>query len=519
MVSISKQKILVVLFVCLLGFVMFWRFKVSQTRFFDIDEFTHMNWAASIARGEKPYIDFFTFFTPGFHWVYSVLYKFGPPRASVFLEARYLSYLIVIGNTVLVGALFGLLRNKVFAVLAMILFAWLPMPYDKLFEIRPDNLSLLCCLLAFVLQAYIATKKPQKTNILYAIVGVSYALSMIVLVKMVPFVAFGLLFLLIDPDLVNWFMKMIKTRKFDARTLFTTSFVALVSFGIVCLLFLFWLLILGNFGLVWYSLTKLAFEANSAFTYYIMEPHLFFFPNTAFYGAPGISLSLFLNHTIWVMGIVIGAIRLFTPFVSSNGDRRRGYVELMIALTFFAFCFLYVQFYVLKHIQYLIPVSVFIAFYAADGFFLLYKRCASWLKGIPILLFFCVLGYGLVITTRETNTPKLWGSNTIQLQQMNTLLKMIPQDAEVFDIEGRLVFWKPSYYICCLPFMTYVHNLSLEVEPLIDVLERKKTPVIYQGDTGRLPYFTPEELAYINTHYGRVEGFGDTLWLRKESLQ
>lgn len=44
--------------------VLLLRIQVATQRFFDVDEFTHMHWAAQIFMGDKPYIDFFTFF-PG----------------------------------------------------------------------------------------------------------------------------------------------------------------------------------------------------------------------------------------------------------------------------------------------------------------------------------------------------------------------------------------------------------------------------------------------------------------------
>lgn len=496
--------------------LLYWRFQVSQTRFFDIDEFTHLNWAASIARGEKPYIDFFTFFTPGFHWIFSLLFFINTPDSMVFLQARYLAFVIFLGNTVLIGVLFALLRRKLFAPLSMIFFAWLPMPYDKLLEIRPDNLALFFCLLGLVIQAFLARNSTRYSKQLFVAAGVAYAIATIVLVKMIPFIGIGVLLFLVHPASWSYLRSIVQTRRVQLREFTETPLLGLVGFAAVMLLFCLWLLTLGNIPLVWYSLTGLAFEANKAFSHYIMEPHLFFFPNSSFYGPGTINAGLIGNHAIWFVGILVGVIRLCTPFIASRGNKQLGFIEIGMAGIFFAFSFLYIEYYILKHIQYLIPVSVFVAWYAADGISWVYTSARR--SVVRVIVFTALLagGYGLVVTAQTVNAPKLLGNNSIQLQQIDTLIAMIPPESEVFDVEGRLLFWKPAYYICCLPFMTYIQHLSWPIEPLVQVLERKKVPYIYQGDTGRLPYMTSEELQYIRTNYTPVEGWGDTLWKRKQ---
>lgn len=513
------RRILLVIFIVVLSYVLFWRYTVSTTRFLDNDEFSHMSWSASIARGEKPFLDFFSMIAPGFHWIYSLLFHVSEKSSSVFLHGRYLSYLFFLGNTLLIGILFSLLRNKTFALLAMMIFAWLPMPYDKLLEIRPDNVSLFFCLFALAIHTAVVKKRIINKNLAFIGIGFAYAYSLIVLVKMVPFVFFGLVFLLVDPDSVNVLVGWMKKRKIVLREISLTPLMGVVGFMGTCMLFFLWMLSLGNFPLVWYSLTKLVFEANSAFSSYIMEPHLFFFPNASFYGPGYLSMGLIGNHAVWATGIIFGSYRLLTPFVTAKGDKKSAYIELLMAVSFFALCFLYVQFYVLKHIQYLIPISVFIAFYAADAVAALFQRLNQPLLRIVIVMLIILGMYVVVTTTQDVNQGKLAASNTMQLKQLDILIKSIPPDAEVFDLEGRLVYWKNSYYICCLPFMTYVNNLSRKPEPLINVLERKKTPYIYQGDTNRFILFSPEEINYIQQRYDPVDGWGNTLWMRKKDTR
>ncbi|KKW10811.1 MAG: seg [Microgenomates group bacterium GW2011_GWC1_49_7] len=58
----------------LLIFLLVWRWRVSATRFFDVDEFSYLHWTAQVARGELPYVDFFSYFTPGFMWAFTPIF-------------------------------------------------------------------------------------------------------------------------------------------------------------------------------------------------------------------------------------------------------------------------------------------------------------------------------------------------------------------------------------------------------------------------------------------------------------
>ncbi len=456
----------------LLVFLLWWRWQVATVRFFDVDEFSYLHWAGELVKGERPYVDFFMFFTPGFLWVFAPLVKAFWMSANIFLAARTASFFIFLGILGSLGILWGKTRGWKWAMLPVILLAFLPMPYDKFLEVRPDNLATLFGLI----------------GVIWAIggkwfwAGFFYSLSLLVFVKTVPFAVMGATIAIL-------------TRR--SRVFFAGLLVPIVFFFL-------WAATLGDFGTVWYSLTKLPFEANMIGKLGIMEPHLFFFPNPAFYSAWGITLPLILNHAIWIIGIIMGVYRFFTPFITAGGDRKKVLIEWLISGTFLLLVFGYVRFFPLKHAQYLIPIAIFIAYYAGDA-----------LKNIGII---GAIGGAILlgVATVQTNQPKLAWTNEAQVSQMRTLSQAIDPNAEVLDLEGRMLFWKDAYYICCVPFGSFEQFLSRRPPPVREVLETKKTPYIWQGDTGRLSTLSSEDKAYIRTKYVPVGEWGEKLLKRKE---
>lgn len=457
----------------LLVFLLWWRWQISQTRFFDVDEFSYLHWAASLVKGQRPYVDFFMFFTPGFLWLFAPLVKLFWMSADVFLAARTAAFFIFLGILGSLGYLWGKTRGWKWALLPMVLLAFLPMPYDKFLEVRPDNLATLVAIIGMIWAI--------KGRWFWS--GVFYSLSLLLFVKTLPFVVVGAVVGLLAGG-AAWF---------------------LAGLSLPAALFFLWALTLGDFGVVWYSLTKLPFEANMIGKLGVMEPHLFFFPNPAFYGAWGMTLPLIANHAIWILGIVMGVYRFFTPFLTAGGDKRKVLVEWLVSGTFLLLVFGYVQFFPLKHSQYLIPIAVFIAYYAADA---LKKIGKIWVMG--------VIGGLLILATIQTNKPKLAWTNTMQIAQMRTLTKTIDPDAEVLDLEGRMLYWKDAYAICCVPFGQFEGFLSRRPEVLRAVLEKKRSPYIWQGDTGRLNTVAWEDQQYVRQRYAPVDGWGEKLWKRKE---
>ncbi len=500
MIFSGKKKLTWWLLGTALFVLLIFRLQLSLVRFFDADEFTHLHWAAQVAQGQKMYVDFFTFFTPGFYWFFAPLFWIWPANPSILIVGRLVSFVIFAGLLAVLAGVFGLLRKKDYALLPAVILAFLPMPYDKFLEIRPDNLAVLLALIGMLLLSIGFLGKSKHEGKIWFLSGFCYGLSLIVLVKVIPMVAVAFV-------LVCWWAW--KDQSIKRAFLFVLGIgTPLFGLGI-------WVLSLGNFAVAWYSLTKLGLEANGIGKYFIMEPHLFFFPNSAFYGGPGITGGLLVNHAVWILGIGVGLVRLFTPWVTGEGDRKRVMAELLVAGSFFAQVASYVQFFPLKHSQYLIPIAVFVSFYAADGLVVFLAWCAKRAGEVVIPAVLLIVSLIIVATTLSVNSLKLAIPNTSQIEQMQQLIALIPPQAHVFDLEGRLMFWKNSYPICCLPMGQFLLLLTHPPPPIASVLEADKTQYFFQGDTGRLTFLQPSDLDYIKTHYQPVAGWGDNLWQRK----
>jgi len=480
----------------LLLYLLFWRYQVSAIRFLDADEFSYMHWTAQVARGQIMYRDFFSYFTPLFMWVFAPIFWMYGVSAQVFAAGRVFSFVIFLVMLGGLGVLWGMTRGWKWALLPAVILAFLPMPYDKFLEIRPDNLAVLLAILGVIGEIRgLQTKK----NIWWAVSGLFYALSLMTLAKTVPIVVAG-----VGIAILSAFY----SKSFRSFTLLMAGLVGpwILFFGVAA--------ISGQLSVTWYSLTKLAVEIYANIKNYPMEPNLFFYPNASFYGGTGhaITTALIVNHAVWILGILVGVYRLVSPFRRAG---REWLSELLVSGTFIASILVFSKFFPLKHSQYLIPIAIFIAYYAADGLALFF----DWLEkaGGTASLLIILLGFGyiLVVVTQEIHTPKLAVTSTTQLTELTKLISTVPQGSRVVDLEGRMVFWTEGYPVCCLAFDTFLSSVSRPPAPLAQYLATNPADYIWDGDSGRMATLTAENMAYIRDNFAPVDGWGGRLWKRK----
>ena len=458
---------------CLLLLVfLWWHWRLGLTRYFDVDEFAHLSWAYQMLSGRRPYIDFLFFFPPGFHLFLMPLFAFGGGVTPI-IVARALAFVVfvlLVGVTML---LFWLQRRSWVAILAGVFLAFLPLPFDKYLEIRPDTLAVLFAMVGMVLQILASKGLTLRGRVrpYQFLAGFFYALSLLILPKVLPQVGVAIAVLF----LMNFGKKH-------------HSFFPFLI-GLVVPLFIFGLyaLWLGNPDQVIYSLTKLPVEANKISQTFIMMPDLFFYPNTTFYGEPGWSMGLISNHAIWIIAIFMGAYRLVAP---------RGWSEFLIAATFFVYALFYVQIVPLKHTQYLIPIAVFVAFYAADAVDMVWQKSKA-----AVFMGFPILAIGLYQTFLLVNTPKLAWTNADTIKELTTLFRTIPTTEYILDLTGQTIYYKHPYVACCLPIGQSAPYLSRPLPSLAQALEKTKTKYIFEGGLTRTNTLLPDDQAYITAHY------------------
>jgi hypothetical protein len=500
----------------LFAYFLFWHYKLGVIRYFDVDEFTHLHWAHNILTGRRPFVDFLTFFPPGFHWFLVPLFWFGGGTYPVVL-GRFVMFFLFAALCMTGIVLFIQMRGKTWvALLAGILLAFLPIPFDKTIEIRPDTLSTLLFFIGVIAQIAWMRKRRDGTkdqgNVAGVATGVFYSLSIIVLPKTLPQVGLAVIIAiasLVEDTLPRLFRSPKELQKISLH--FLPIFLGL---GLPMALFSLWALTLGNLSLVWYSLTRLPLESNRISETYVMSPDLFFYPNQIFYGQVGWAQGLLANHALWIIGIVVGLFRMLTPMIA----RGKKYVweELLLSTTFFIQIILFVQYIPLKHTQYLIPIAVCIAWYVADGVGIVWEWARKYLWSLVLSAAVLLSLFYFLFSTFQLVTPiKAQWNNADTMVSMNYIYSNVPKNAYVFDLDGRSLYYKDPYYACCLPFGQFAGYLSRPLPPLIPALEATNTNYIFLGQLGRDKSLAPDDQTYIASNFEAL-GENTGLLVRKK---
>lgn len=486
---------------------LWWHFQLGMTRYFDVDEFAHMHWTAQILMGRRPYIDFLTFFPPGFAWFLTLSFIGGWGTVQPFLTARFMMFLLFAATTGATALLFWEQRkNLLGALLSVVFLSFLPMPFDKYLEIRPDLLATFVIVLATLMQVKWMRSGKTKFAVLS---GLLYSISYLVLPKMVPNIAVGI-------AVSVWFVldgKLILSLK-DRTLIFQQIRPFIIGLIIPAGTFLLWTLTLGDFSTVWYSLTALSIESNKISKYFIMMPDLFFYANGIYYGQNGFTQGLYTNHAIWIVGLFFGVWRLLTPFLTV--EKKQVKAEMLVALQCFVQVMFFVLFVPLKHAQYLIPIGIFVGYYAADFVVSVWKLSAK--STVFTYVFAGVFLYGIVFLYQmflSVNGVKLSWTNAKDIGHLTELNAKIPAGTYALDLDGQVLYAKDPYYSCCIPFGQFAGFLSRPLPSLPEALENTDTKYINQGGLERIQTLPWADQQYIYSKYEPLNG-DKTLFIRKQ---
>ena len=500
-------------------FFLWWKLNLGVTRYFDADEFAYLHWAHNVFAGKLPYRDFLLYVPPGFLYLLAPLFGLFSGTA-VLIAGRVLAWMIFVGICIALGMILVELRgargpggvrlhfakatwgngeNLWLLLLPGLILSFLPMPADKFLEIRPDNLAILLAILGMVIQIK-ALGQPKENQPrsnrgqglalkLWGWAGVLYGVSLLVLPKTLPQIAFA--------ATIAFFAK-------GRWRFFSGLMTPLVLFGL-------WAVTSGYFPVVWYSLTKLPFEVNRIAHVFPMQPDLFFYPNATYYGQAGWSMGLLVNHGIWLFGLMVGVVRLMTPWL---GQKKR---ELLVAGSMMAYVVTFMYGYPLRHAQYLIPIAVFVAFYAADGVALVVDRVPKVPTSLTVLtntavtLSICGVVWFLVTIFLSVNRPKVAWTNSEDLATLKRVRATIPSDAYVFDLTGATIFYRDPYYVSAVAYGHGGHESFQQLPSLSEALEQTDTRYVYQGKLERVKTLTFKDQSYITSHFTPAPGFGTML--------
>lgn len=476
-------------------FLWMWYYKIQlgMHRYFDIDELAYLYWATHIHMGLRPYIDFLFYPAPGF---FALLVPIISAFDGIAVFAASRSAMLVVFGLLAISLMlvFWELRRSWVVVFIPFLLVFLPLPSDKFIEIRPDTLAIT--LFLFGLWLHMRYMNGKKNALIVA--GLLYGTSIAISQKMV--VNVGLVVL----GLIGWISMEKKSWK--------TILPIVGGIGIVGGVCLFYLLSLGNFPMVWYSLTTLSFEVSNLGILFPISPRFFFFHNDVIYGTGGYHIGYFLNLFLWSAGLCMGIIRLFTPFCphGKKGVWQELIVSTVFLFSFIVFCFLLPM----KHPQYLIPPAVFVVWYCADGTGDLWERIKHTRIGQMVFLFGWVIvgvliyqGYMLV------TMPKLYWTNDGDVQKAQSLWNTIPQHEPIFDMVGLTMKYPQPYMAPVYPIGQMKLLISYPLPSLQHALEATNTRYIYSGYAGRFATLSAEDQEYIIKKFIPVND--QSLWVKK----
>ena len=179
--NIYKKSHLLFIPIVLLVLFLFGRLQVGFERFFDPDEMANANWAYLVFRGAVPYRDFFYYYTPFFHWLFSVVFIL-PEGPYLIIFMRLFIWCIYVTLTyVLYKIVYKVSQKRILAVLSCLIFVIFPMTFDKTIDIRPDTLMTLLFFTGVYL-LFIADRQDHKK---FFMTGLLISASCLVFMKII----------------------------------------------------------------------------------------------------------------------------------------------------------------------------------------------------------------------------------------------------------------------------------------------------------------------------------------------
>jgi len=148
------------------------RINIIETRYYDHDEFQHLNATWNLFNGKIPYRDYFEHHFPWLYFLSSFLFHFYEDietsveqTLSLFKLSRYFMQIFFVMSSFLMMKIFLLIKGRLFAALGLLLFFTNNIFLSKTIEFRPDVPGFFFALLSLY---YVIKKiKNNNTNDLY----------------------------------------------------------------------------------------------------------------------------------------------------------------------------------------------------------------------------------------------------------------------------------------------------------------------------------------------------------------
>lgn len=497
-IPILSYRILILLEILLLLYFLYWRYKLGLVRYFDVDEFAHLHWGYSLFAGEFPYRDFFYLFPPFFLYpIAGIISIFGRTATSV-IQARVFIFAVFCLTTIVLILIGKKMKNLETGLLAALILAIIPIPSDKMLEIRPDLVAVVLSLIG--IYTFILGMEKKK-NIYLFISGLSFFTGL----GFVPKTVFYLL-----PVGVVWsyFIARDLSRGplAKARSPLIRSLIRFLLGALIPILLLVFLLFsYGKPQFAIFSMTKVANSITATLGHkFYMRPDIFFYPNDTYYGLYGYSQPYWLNLAIYIIAS-LWAIHRFLSFKNMR--------EFLVAGAFFANLYAFVYIFPLKHAQYLIMIAPFIAYYFADFVNVIPAKTGIHgfrvKHGMTVLLLIYLAYVGDTMYKQKIK----WGNRSV-LDKLNKILNALPAKTPIFDLTGETIFFPNGYYFCCLPYGQYEESLLFNLPDMESEFNKRGTQAVHAGGQERLNVLPNLQRKFIEEKF-RPSDIDQSLWIRR----
>jgi hypothetical protein len=479
-------------------YLLYLRYKLGQTRYFDIDEFAHLHWAFNYYTGLKPYTQFFYFFPPLFLLALRPIFSLvGQPSVQILLTARTVVFIFYVFSTILLFVLTCLIRGWKRALMVALFFVSLSLPSDKWLEIRPDGLATALTLLGMV---FLVAGFGSKKRVFFVLSGFAYALSLGVVSKMLFFVGIAGITIL-SPMIL---LPLRETHPEGVRVWKEVrGHILLFAIGAIIptVVILYMFFQSGDAIKAFTLTTTIASNATKVLgKKFFIGPNFYFWPNDVFYGTMGFSLNWNVNFVLWVLSIFFSIRWLF------GSDKKR----FLLSASFLVNLMAYVAFFPLKHAQYLVPLAPFVSYFAVEGVMGIFGRSRHIARTLripekiilPIFSIFLTVILTLVfLGGKQMHDLKLrWNSPSVT-QFYKEMYALLPFSQPILDLTGVSIFAKDPYYYCCLPYGQYEEALPFPIPSLEKALRSNQVPIVYTNDGGRLDVLPLQQATLIREHY------------------
>jgi len=448
---------------------------ISGFRFqFNADEVFNANTIYLMAKGFKPYVDFYTVYSPLFHWFLTPvfwLYGFNFGAISV---ARTVMIVLFFVRLSLMFLLVARVFGRRVGYLFIPLYLMSPFVVFAEMQIRPDNFMMLFYTIFLLLLSYER----------FFLSGVLFALTVLINIKIAPsLVAFGLVFLYF----------IFQKKRFSRLLVFING---------VCLTFLAffaYFFLKGYAGQMFLHVFLDPFRLNNSIPYPTWLGY-FYFTNPTIYGLEGKPMNWIFTWSLPVLAFA-GAYHA----VRIKGDLLK--IILFVSLVFQWVSMLFIN---SVFIQYYIPLNWLYAVFAAY----LINDLLTKINGLVLLqkilmISFMILFILLYKSSVEGNLARAKITSDPIIKEVQESWKMIPEDSPAFP---NVIFRRPIYPVLWgSTFSPYMRERYL---PAYTSIEKYKILTLVGLNDEYFSYLDLESQQYIQTHYQR-DAMNNRIWRRK----